>query len=188
MQHHTGADIWTSPACGCKPSKPSRVCEIGARPSATDKPQQGCSKDKPREPSGRREKRAKARQKAGTSNAGKALFNGIIYRANVCIMPVELNLIFSKLEIIIKVSINGYIPMNYIAAVQLIPGLVDLQLYCFNTLIFNILNIVETAGFAAVCRDLPPGTDETGKRIVKPYKSMNYGKMDTLFGTERQRQ
>ena len=59
-------------------------------------------------------------------------------------MPVELNLIFSKLEIIIKVSINGYIPMNYIAAVQLIPGLVDFQLYCFNTLIFNILNIVET--------------------------------------------
>ena len=34
--------------------------------------------------------------------------------------------------------------MNYIAAVQLIPGLVDFHLYCFNTLIFNILNIVET--------------------------------------------
>ena len=53
--------------------------------------------------------------------------------------------------------------MNYIAAVQLIPGLVDFQLYCFNTLIFNLLNIVETAGFSAVCRDLPPGTDEVGK-------------------------
>ena len=53
--------------------------------------------------------------------------------------------------------------MNYIAAVQLIPGLVDLQLYCFNILIFNILNIVETAGLAAVCRGLPSGTDETGK-------------------------
>ena len=99
-----------------------------------------------------------------------------------------IDLIFSKLEIIIEVSVNGYIPMNYIAAVQLIPGLVDFQLYCINTLIFNILNIVETAGFAAVCRELPPGTDETGKRIVKPYKSLNYGKMDTLFGTERQRQ
>ena len=53
-------------------------------------------------------------------------------------------MIFSKLEIIIEVSVNGYIPMNYIAAVQLIPGLVDFHLYCFNTLIFNILNIVET--------------------------------------------
>ena len=42
--------------------------------------------------------------------------------------------------------------MNYIAAVQLIPGLVDFQLYCFNTLIFNLLNIVETAG---ICGRLP---------------------------------
>ena len=56
--------------------------------------------------------------------------------------------------------------MNYIAAVQLITWLVDFQLYCFNTLIFNFLNIVETAGFAAVCRDLPPGTDETGKFLL----------------------
>ena len=90
-------------------------------------------------------------------------------------MSLELILIFSKLEIIIEVSVNRYIPTNYIAAVQLIIILVDFYLYCFNTLIFNLLNIVETAGFAAVCRGLPPGTDETGKRIVKPYKSLNYG-------------
>ena len=78
-------------------------------------------------------------------------------------MSLELILIFSKLEIIIEVSVNRYIPTNYIAAVQLIIILVDFYLYCFNTLIFNLLNIVETAGFAAVCRGLPPGTDETGK-------------------------
>lgn len=89
MQHHTGADIWTNPACCCKPSKPSRVCEIGARPSATDKLQQGCSKDKPREPSGCRDKPPLlGGQKSRNSNAGKALFNGIIYRANVYIMLV----------------------------------------------------------------------------------------------------
>lgn len=141
MQHHTGADIWTSPACGCKPSKPSRVREIGARPSATDKPQQGCSKDKPREPSEYREKPpSTGGQKFRNSNAGKALFNSIIctgeHAYNACI----LNLIFSKLGIIIEVSVNGYIPMNYIAVVQLIPGLVDFQLYCFNTLVSNVLN------------------------------------------------
>lgn len=98
MQHTTGADIWTSPACRCKPSKPSRVCEIGARLSATDKRQQGCSQDKPREPSGYREKPPRTGgQKFRNSNAGKALFNGIIYRANVYIMLVELILDIFKI-------------------------------------------------------------------------------------------
>lgn len=58
--------------------------------------------------------------------------------------------------------------MNYIAAVQLITGLVELFLYCFNTLIFNDLNSRNGAGSLHRLPELPPGTDETGKRIVKP--------------------
>ena len=61
-------------AQGLQALKPSRVREIGARPSATDKLQQGCSKDKPREHSGYREKPPRTGgQKSGISNAGKAL-------------------------------------------------------------------------------------------------------------------
>lgn len=101
--------------------KPSRVREIGARPSATDKPQQGCSKDKPREPSGCREKPPRTGgRKSRTSNAGKALFNGIIRTGERVYNVSRIDLIFSKLEIIIEVSVNRYIPTNYIAAVQLI--------------------------------------------------------------------
>lgn len=90
MQPPGTAELLTGSHAAASP-QPSRVCEIGARPSATDKLQQGCSKDKPREPSEYREKPPfSGGQKFRNSNAGKALFNGIIYRANVCIMSVEL--------------------------------------------------------------------------------------------------
>lgn len=173
MQHHTGADIWTNPACGCKPSS-LRGCAKSVQASQPRARAAPCAAHcESREPSGYREKPPfSGGQKFRNSNAGKALQH---YGTRIYVTTYRpagtLNLIFSKLEIIIKVSVNGYIPMNYIAAVQLIPGLVDFQIYCFNILIFNILNIVETAGLAAVSRDLPSGTDETGKRIVKPYKN-----------------
>ena len=89
--------------------------------------------------------------------------------------PQVLWIWFDKpLKIIIEVSVNGYISMNYIAAVQLITGIGWPPIILLQYFDFQRFWIVETAGFAAVCRDLPPGTDETGKRIVKPYKSMNY--------------
>ena len=49
-------------------------------------------------------------------------------------------------------------------------------------MIFNILNIVETAEFAAVCRGLPPGTDETGKNKLN---KLIYKIMETLNYSER---
>ena len=79
MQPPGTAELLTGSLAAASPQKPSRVCEIGSIQAATATPAQGADSGEIREPSGYREKPPRTGgQKSGTSNAGKALFNGII--------------------------------------------------------------------------------------------------------------
>lgn len=74
---------------------------------------QGAAHCESREPSECREKRGLLPGKSsGIVTQERHYLTTLYARANVSIMSVELNLIFSELEIIIEVSVNKYISMN----------------------------------------------------------------------------
>lgn len=91
------------------------MCEIGARPSATDKLQQGCSKDKPREPSEYREKPPFLAGKSSGIVTQERHYLTASYAQGERVYDVSrIDLDIFKIGIIIEVSVNGYISVIYI--------------------------------------------------------------------------